>query len=129
MTYYDYFEFSFKILHLFQDLIRLERISSKGDKLFKAESNPKYKGNMESILTSLYETFMHKQLNSVTVPYISVSHVYSLNKSQQDSTSFLCPLLFASLGLDVFFEVLCNIYLENSIIFVSNNLNVLTSSM
>eukprot|EP00826_Nyctotherus_ovalis_P045328 TRINITY_DN5005_c0_g1_i2.p3 TRINITY_DN5005_c0_g1~~TRINITY_DN5005_c0_g1_i2.p3 ORF type:complete len:142 (-),score=33.18 TRINITY_DN5005_c0_g1_i2:508-933(-) len=141
MTYYEYFEFFFKMLYLFQDLIRLERISSASDQLLNSKvkadisnyvSTSRCAGNMESMLASLYGTQMGNKQTQITVPYISTPQTHSLAKSQnlhKDTASFLCPLLFSSLDLDSFFEILCNVYLEHSIIFVSSNLNVLTSSM
>lgn len=39
-----------------------------------------------------------------------------------------CPVLFSSLKLQVLYEVLTNVFTERSIIFVSQNLNLLTSA-
>jgi len=92
-----------------------------------------YTLNLEQILISLYNANNHLTQITVTAPQdIFPSYTYPILKPQalsKTSASFLCPFLFASLSLDNFYKVLCSIYLEYSIIFVSDNLNVLTSSM
>lgn len=48
---------------------------------------------------------------------------------RKEALSLFCPPLFASINPHYFYEILCNVLLEKSIVFISENTNLLTSSM
>lgn len=144
MTYYEYFEFFFKVLSIFRDISRLDRMTAakseeqENSLMAEISSSSKASDNTQSfehILVSLHNTIMGNHLNLIAVnspQNLFPLYTYPVLRSQallKATAGFLCPLLFASLSLDNFYEVLCNIYLEHSVIFISDNLNVLTSSM
>ncbi len=47
----------------------------------------------------------------------------------RSSALFFCPLLMSAIRIPQFFEIMCDLYLEYSVIFVSPNLGLLTSVM
>ncbi len=86
------------------------------------------------MLIALYATNMEEKRTCITVmpPKEGLSQYrYAIPRGDlaRASAIFFCPLLFSALSLDSFYDLLCNVYLERCIIFVSENLNVLTSSM
>jgi len=145
MTYYEHFEVFLKILHLFRDVLKYERMAATKD--YKMEYNTfaakivteiDYCANLkdttahlESLLVSLYNT--KEPFTKITIkPQGYQQFTYPLakpNELHKSSAGFLCPFLFSTLNLDNFYEVLCSIYLEQTIIFFSENLNILTSCM
>ena len=90
---------------------------------------------LKSILTPLYETFVNDKLCRITISSTLnaiIPYTYSFpikHELQKQNLFSMCPLLFSSLDLNNFYEILCNLYLEHTVIFVSENLNLLTSSM
>ncbi len=150
MTYYEYFDCFFKILHLLHNILRLHRISatpklcdaspmSFQDQIFaEIENSPTAATHtfaIEPVLIALYNTDMILPLTTLTVSPTQAGLVpckYSLPKLVElpkTSAAFFCPVLFQALDLDAFYDVLCSIYLEHCVVFVSENLNVLTSAM
>ena len=127
MTYYDYFEFFYKILHHLIAIIRCEQSEVK----VKTKEIDLYAASLNYALRLLYNTSTNK--STVKIPStkneITILN-YDLPKPQEHpSVSYLCPILFTSLHLDSFFTILCNLLIEHSMIFISDDLNVLTSSM
>jgi hypothetical protein len=124
MTYYDYFEFFYKILHHLKTTIHYKQQTNKVKVNIYATS-------LNDTLKFIYDTSANKP--TVRVPSMRNEMVivnYDLPKMQDNhSVSYLCPMLFTSLDLDSFFTIFCNLLIEHCMIFISNDLNVLTSSM
>jgi len=148
MTFYEYFDCFYRVMHLIRDIIRMQRISAAANHpelsleariLAEIEFSAEFSDNtrdIEPLLINLYNTDMEicNMGQIVISPTLEglVKYTYNIPKSSEiskNSASFFCPLLFSSLNLDSFYDVLCSIYLEHCVIFVSENLNILTSSM
>jgi len=141
MSYYEHFEVFFKVLNLFRDILKYERMTAASN-IQNYESNIyteidccnntlEHTIKLEPLLESLYDAD-NSGTQLTIVPEGYQKYTYPLSQGEELnklSASFLCPFLFASLSLDSFYEVLCSIYLEQTVIFVSENLNILTSSM
>lgn len=143
MSYHEHFEVFFKILNLFKDILKYERMAAAsslhsetcGAAIFTeidcCNDTLEHTVKLEPLLLSLYDA--DSSLAQVAAsPEGFPQYVYPLASSgevHRTAAGFLCPFLFASLALDSFFEVLCSIYLEQTVVFVSDNLNILTSSM
>ena len=118
------------ILHYFKSILEPKRLKSQ--QVYDAEGLSKLDKcitNLSPILASLYNLPIN---NSTTTIKIGRKLFYSIPKIQdlpKASAAFLCPFLFGSITLDSFYEILCNIFIERSMIFVSADLNRLTSSM
>ena len=124
LTTHEFFDFFYNILNLIKatfDFTSL--IKSPSDEITMTES-----GN--NILKELYSQTVgiNKEISipAYTDYSFKVPDFTSLRKS---TTNFFCPLLFSALGLDNFVELLMNILTERSILFVSEDLNLLSSSM
>ena len=105
------------------------------DQLLKIQASEKYETDIKSVLSEFYNVNVNENLRKIRIPSVQKSigtYTYELPKRKnltKYTSSFLCPPLFSTLSLDAFYEVLCNIYTEHLVIFVSEDLDLLTSSM
>lgn len=80
------------------------------------------------LLKSLYRQdveFNKEIISPLQTPFI----IPSFSELRKQVAMFSCPVLFSCLGLHAFNEVLSNVLLERNILFVSENLNYLTSAV
>ncbi len=115
-SYFEYFE-------LFSQL--LENLSSLGhmDRLECSDPGPECR----TILQKLLETNVDV-VTSISAPGIA----YTLPRpddGERSAARFFAGPLFSVLRPADFFTLMCNLMLERSVIFVSKNLRLLTSSM
>lgn len=75
----------------------------------------------QNVIINQELTIVPSKLDSYIVP--------TFEQLRKQIADYFCPLLFSSLGIHGFYEVLSNIFMERSVVFVSENLNVLTSSV
>lgn len=144
MTYYEHFEVFLKILNLFRDILKYERMaatkipySTFAEKIItEIDCCADIRDNtvhIEPLLAHLHDLSMENPPSQITVaPQGYQKFVYPLVKPSEirkSCANFFCPFLFTMLSLDNFYELLCRVYLEQTVIFVSENLNVLTSSL
>jgi hypothetical protein len=141
MSYYEHFEVFFKVLSLFRDILKYERMTAASNiqnyeaniytEIDCCNNTLEHTVKLEPLLKSFYEAdSLASELVIALEGY--QKYIYPLSKREEvnrSSATFLCPFLFASLSLESFYEVLCSIYLEQTVIFISDNLNILTSSM
>eukprot|EP01022_Parablepharisma_sp_SALTPOND_P031428 TRINITY_DN799_c0_g2_i2.p2 TRINITY_DN799_c0_g2~~TRINITY_DN799_c0_g2_i2.p2 ORF type:complete len:462 (+),score=33.51 TRINITY_DN799_c0_g2_i2:1520-2905(+) len=124
MTYYEYFELFLHSLRVISTLSQMEQ------KYGSVEPSM----DSKTILKKLYETDV-KSLSAITVPAVhklstkAFSYVLPKGECTERSAVFFCSLLFSMLKAHDVYEILCNIFLEHSVIFVSKNLNLLTSAI
>jgi len=116
MSYNPFFEFFFQTLDLLYKNLHVQH------------------SNLESILQKLYETKL-EQGRKITIPLTignSTEFSYIIPKPNEvliQSSLYLCPTLFSALSLPVLYEIICNVLVEKSILFQSNDIHLVTSSM
>jgi len=120
MTLHEFFDLFFTILHHLKDKLINEVITQ--------ECSIKLREEIISLLGDLYsqDVRIHKQIK---VSHIEPFTVPSFDELRKQVASYACSLLFNYLSLHVFYEVLSNILLERRVLFVSENLNLLTSAV
>jgi len=122
MTYYDYFDF---FLHA---LWTISSLSQMSDNYFEVKPSLKAK----NILKDLYETDIECLLN-ITVPSSNNNGLFTFKlakyEAKNKAAAFLCPQMFSILTAHDLYNILCNILLERSTIFVSKNLSLLSSTI
>lgn len=123
-SYYEYFELFFQILHLISSLSHMDQFDF---------SEPSME--CQQMLKKLMEVNVDNS-NAITIPpqasKMSKSYyTYTIprQKDNEKSAVFFCGLLFSVLKTNDFFELMCNMFLEHSVVFVSENYNLLTSAM
>jgi len=146
MTYYEYFELFYTVFNLLASIIRFHKLPKCGEDLAASISinllneikratklYSVFHEDEKMLLSNLYKTNANSKC--VVIPSINgifKEDTFTLPKSEDINTTslcFFCPLLFSTLSLNTFYEVFCHILLEHSIVFVSSNLALLTSSM
>lgn len=88
----------------------------------------------QSILTRLYsqDVSVYKELviPSFKDPFDKFTYrIPDFDSLRKATVNFCCPLLFNALDLDAFIELLISILTERPILFVSEDLNLLSSSV
>ncbi len=72
---------------------------------------------------------VHKEIAlSATIGACESYKVPDCTEKRKETAAFFCPLLFSTLGLNEMYELLCSLLIERSVVFVSENLNLLTSA-
>eukprot|EP00826_Nyctotherus_ovalis_P063603 TRINITY_DN9330_c0_g1_i13.p4 TRINITY_DN9330_c0_g1~~TRINITY_DN9330_c0_g1_i13.p4 ORF type:complete len:123 (+),score=46.86 TRINITY_DN9330_c0_g1_i13:1331-1699(+) len=122
MTLHEFFDFFFTALGLLKRRIALE--------LFNQEGAAELTESAVELLKELYsqDVELHKQL-VMPLDKSFVFAVPSYEELRKQMAIFFCPLLFNCLGLHAFYEVLSNILLERKVLFISENLNLLSSAV
>ena len=147
MTKYEFFDLFFNVLQFLKNTLkyyRLELANQKDDENSRAlriqndlEAStlvPNMAADGVKILKHLWNQYPDTHCNigmPSTKGGICGDYIYcvpNMIELRKVNAVNFCPLLFSSLASHVFYELLCNIYLERSIIFVTENLNLLTSS-
>lgn len=120
MTLHEFFDFFFTALNVLKEKIVSELIIQ--------ESSIELTKETLALLSELYrqDVEIHKQIQ---VPLNAPFMVPSFDELRKQVAAYACPLLFNSLGLHAFYEVLSNILLERRVLFISENLNLLTSAV
>jgi len=124
MTYFEYFEFFYHTMRVMNLLSGFEQ----------KYSNVDLSNDAKILLNKLLETDV-LSLNIITVPPIpkinqkAFSYLLPKSDCSERSGIFFCGLLFSVLKPHDIFEIICNILLEHSIVFVSKNANLLTSAI
>ena len=119
MSYYDYFELFNYALYAISYITGLNKKYT-----INVLSNDSYTilENLDNVISS----------SKITIPsfenYDLPEFVYSIIKeeSRRKSMIYLCSLLFSSLDYSSIYKILLNILLEHSVVFVSNNLTLLS---
>ncbi len=124
MTYYEYFELFFHSLKVITALSQMDQ------KYLNTEPSV----DSKAILKKMYETDVQGAsfITLPPVPKISIkAFAYALPKGEctERSAVFFSSLLFSMLKPHDVYEIVCNVLLEHSVIFVSKNLNLLTSAI
>lgn len=148
MSYFEFFDLFFGLLHLIRNILRCERLATAANKQF---------GEVKDNLMNIYQIEACVQL-----PYINKEGaeilkkllnqefgdgkelIFVTNHKAIENFKFIfpkgedirkaalncfCPIIFSSISHDMFYEILCNVLLEKSIIFVSENYNLLASAV
>ncbi len=118
MTYNPHFELFYQVLEIIAQTAEKSNDEIMG-------------GDSLEILKKLYE-FKGSAVSEVTIPASPFPVVYKMPSQSEltiNSTGYFCPTLFSALPLDTIYQLLCCILLERSIIFQSEDMHILTSSM
>lgn len=139
MTYCEYFECFFGILNVIKEVIRnntnpsCEILDAKA--LTNIINSSAYTKDISLLLSSVLNLNVNDYLSRIILPPIQEGlskYDFVVPKKadiKKSSISYLCPPLFSSLSLDAFYDILCNLYTEHFVIFVSSDLDLLTSAM
>ncbi len=144
MTRHEFFDFFCRALHFLRSTLKFRRLTL-ANKINDGDSHTaRVQGDLEAstqvphitdegieILKQLYhqDVDVHKEITLSSPIGICDNYMVPNPLELRTATAaFFCPLLFSSLGLGAFYELLCNVLLERSVVFVSENLNLLTSA-
>ncbi len=119
-SYYEYFDLFFQTLHLVCGLSHMDAFD---------HSEPS--AECKEVLHKLFETNVDNA-SKIGIPQpLMKSFSYSVPKVKDgtNAAAFFCGMLFSVLKPNDFFELMCNIMLEHSVVFVSQNYNLLTSAV
>lgn len=128
---HEFFDFFYNALNIIKNTFTFP-ITVQGIKNLSEIMNMTERG--QSILTRLYrqEVTVYKK---ITIPFFKGANeeytyiVPDFDSLRKSTINFCCPLLFDALDLDAFIELLISILTERSILFVSEDLNLLSSSV
>lgn len=128
MTYNEFFEFFFNALIVFRCVLKkeannLSETTSKTPQINKDDIKKLKKLYFQDIdVNRTIAIDSAKQLNCYKYIVPNFSDIIKA------SAKCFCPILFSSINLNAFYQILCWAFIEGSIIFVSQNLNLLTSA-
>ena len=131
MTMHEFFDFFYYALNTIKNTFCFPT-TIKDIKTQNEIINMTEKG--QSILTRLYtqEVSVYKKIIIPSFKGSDEKYIYSVpdfDSLRKSTISFCCPLLFDALDLNAFIELLISILTERSILFVSEDLNLLSSSV
>lgn len=157
MTYFEYYDLFFNVLNMIRNTLKCERLSiainrpsleaTKGVKLPQESNASHVKKQIEAYLEVPYINQEGKDILAYLInqdfgegKQISIdpaqnafeNYKYIIPKSgeiRNATLNFFSPILFSSIGSHVFYEILCSVFLEKSVVFVSENYNLITTAV
>lgn len=132
MTMHEFFDLFYYTLDVIKNTFKFPTTVKEIEDLSKLNVNITDTGRR--ILENLYSQEVRFN-NEITIPSAKdiyndyIYRVPNLDSLRKSTINFFCPLLFNTLGMDNFTELLMSILTEKSILFVSENLNLLSSAV
>ena len=138
VTEQEFFDFFDIVLYCINKILKLDRLNAMSE-FENDEKNgqveiPYITTYGEEILNTLYKQNV-KENCEITIPSFDdlyneyIYKITSVNDLRKSAMQNFAPHLFSALKADSIFQILFNIFIERSVLFVSENLNLLTSSM
>jgi len=147
MTRHEFFEVFCFALHFLKNTLKYQRLTIAGEKAEYDNHAARVQNDLEASTKLPYITedglYMLRQLYEQEVALKKEIILSSLNEVQDEYTfkvpdfeelrksvaHFFCPMLFNALSLESFYKMISCIFLEKSILFISENLNLLSSAV
>eukprot|EP00826_Nyctotherus_ovalis_P040887 TRINITY_DN4063_c0_g1_i16.p3 TRINITY_DN4063_c0_g1~~TRINITY_DN4063_c0_g1_i16.p3 ORF type:complete len:147 (+),score=20.00 TRINITY_DN4063_c0_g1_i16:241-681(+) len=137
MTYREYFECLFDMLATLKEAMTTnpshEILDLKG--IIAAETSATYAKDLNSLLLAMYTVTVDESLTRIILPPIKMGlskYDFAIPKKgeiDKASAAVFCPHLFLSLPLNELYKVLCSLYTECFVVFISSDIHLLTFSM
>ncbi len=147
MTRHEFFELFCCTLHFIKNTLKFERLTLTNEFTHIENHAKRVQDDLEAstklpfitehaieILKKLFvqDVKIGKELILTPLKDIYDGYKYKVpdfEELRKSVAGFFCPLLIGALGVEGFYKVLENILLERSVLFVSENLNLLTSTV
>lgn len=137
MTYYEFFECFFGLLSTLKEAMTISSPHEILDlkETTTAETSAAYAKDLNSLLLAMHNVTVDECLTRIILPPIKMGlskydfAIPKKNEIDKASAAVFCPHLFLSLPLNELYQVLCSMYTERIVIFISSDVHLLTFSM